>query len=59
MTEDPIELARIAREAEEDAGPIGPFPNWTAVYVTVVVFVAACIGILAWFTAALDFSVVS
>lgn len=58
MIEDPIEAARLAAE-EEDAGPIGPFPNWMSVYVTVVLYVVACIGLLAWLTAALDFSVVS
>ena len=58
MTENPLEAARAVEE-DEDAGPIGPFPNWTAVYVSVVIFVVACIAFLAWITVALDFSVVS
>ncbi len=46
-------------EEDEDSGPIGIFPNWTAVYVSVVVFTLVMIVLLAWLTSALNFSVAS
>ena len=39
-----------------DDGPIGIFPSWKAVYVSVVVVTAVMIVALYWFTVALDFS---
>ena len=57
MTDNPLGAPRP--EDDEDAGPIGPFPNWMSVYVSVVVFTIAMIAILAWFTSALNYSVVS
>jgi len=40
-----------------DEGPIGPFPNWKAVYWSVVIYTLALIGILWAFTVVFDHSV--
>ena len=40
----------------DEEGPIGIFPSWRAVYVSVVVVTIALILILYWFTVALDYS---
>lgn len=57
MTESPFDAAHRAA-ADEDAGPIGIFPTWTSVYVSVVVFTLLMIALLSWFSVALNHSVV-
>ena len=45
------------KEEDGDEGPIGIFPNWTTVYVSVVVYTLALTALLAYFTSALNYSV--
>lgn len=45
-----------ARAEDGDEGPIGIFPSWNAVYVSVVIATLLMILALYWFTVALDFS---
>ena len=57
MSEQPLDVAAKADDGDE--GPIGIFPSWKAVYISVVVYVAVAIILLAWLTEALNHSVVS
>lgn len=41
--------------ADEDAGPIGPFPSWAWVYGSVITYTAALVVLLSWLSSALDF----
>jgi hypothetical protein len=49
-------LLDLRKVLSEDPGAVGPFPSWTALYVTVLVYAMVTVGILYVFTAALDFS---
>ena len=40
-----------------DEGPIGIFPSWNALYLSVVIFTLVMIAVLAYFTAAFNHSV--
>jgi len=40
--------------AEEDEGPVGPFPSWRALYITVVLYSAATVAALYLLTLLLD-----
>jgi len=42
---------------DEDAGPIGIFPSWKAVYWSVVIYTLGLIGLLWIFTVLFDHSV--
>ena len=42
---------------EEDSGPIGIFPSWTAVYWSVVIYTVVLIAVLWIFTVVFDHSV--
>ena len=44
------------RQDDEDAGPIGIFPSWKAVYWSVVIYTLALIAILWVFTVAFNHS---
>ena len=49
-------LLDIRKVLAEDPGAVGPFPSWTALYLTVLVYALVTVGVLYVFTAALDFS---
>lgn len=40
-----------------DEGPVGIFPSWNAVYISVVVYTLILIAVLAYFTSAFNHSV--
>ncbi|UCC24459.1 MAG: hypothetical protein JSU98_12060 [Gemmatimonadales bacterium] len=45
------------RQEEDERGPIGIFPNWAAVYWSVVIYTAVLIAVLWIFTVVLNYSV--
>jgi hypothetical protein len=49
-------LLDLRKVLAEDPGAVGPFPSWTVLYVTVLVYAMVTVGVLYVFTAALDFS---
>lgn len=50
------DLARKAREHEEDTGPIGIFPSWKALYATVVGYALVLMIVFYVLSVTLDFS---
>ncbi len=55
MIDQPVDEQRTPAQEDEEEGPIGIFPSWSAIYVTVLVFTFLLILILYWFTVSLDF----
>lgn len=49
-------LLDVRKVLAEDPEPVGPFPSWTALYLTVIAYALVTVGVLYLFTAALDFS---
>jgi len=56
MNENPAGPNKVDDDDDDD-GPIGIFPSWNAVYVSVVVFTILMIAVLAYFTVAFNHSV--
>lgn len=54
MKRTPAEQQKID---DGDEGPVGIFPSWNAVYISVVVFTVITIALLAYFTSAFNHSV--
>jgi hypothetical protein len=50
-------MVEMDEHDEEDSGPIGIFPSWSAVYWSVVIYTVAVIAILWVFTVAFNHSV--
>lgn len=48
--------ASPAADVDDAEERIGPFPSWTSLYVTVVIYAFALIALLAYLTVRLDFS---
>jgi hypothetical protein len=55
MSEVPSDDIRVDSGEDEENGPIGIFPSWGVLYVTVLAHTLLLILILYWFTVSLDF----
>ncbi len=55
MTDQPMDEIRAQAAEDEERGPIGIFPSWRALYITVLAHTLLLILVLYWFTVSLDF----
>lgn len=49
-------MDELKRNDDEDAGPIGIFPSWTALYWSVVIYTVGLVALLWIFTVAFNHS---